>query len=458
MGAAGGVVSFIRKHMALCLFLTLFIVFNLNMRANASVDTIPASLLPFSILQGHGLYLDEFMEYFTSIWSPPIGFLYERGGHYLSVYPIVIPLVLTPLYVLPCLALKLLDVPFDLYDPTFRLVVMGMEKLGASLIAALSGVFIYLALRRLTKEKTAILSALIFALATNVWAINSQALWQHGMSGLLLSILIFQAVEGGQKSRGWAICMGAVSALFFFNRPSDSFLLIPIIYYIETLKDRQVLFYYCLALAITALPFLAYNLYYFGSPIGGFNRMSSMLSLGGMPMGVLGLLVSPSRGILIFTPIILLAVPGYLKIRTIADWRLRRLLYLSGLAILAEVLLYGSFSDWHGGGCFGPRYLTCILPYAAVMISLFLDGLSGMKKAEWLAIAIITLLVAYSVFIQFLGAFSYPNGGYRWDQEHVLYGDEKYWNWRDNQIGYCLRSGIWSPLNVVGYVKDHILD
>ncbi len=461
MGALVSVVGFLKKHPELCLFIVLFVLFNANARANASVDTIPASLLPFSVLDNHDLYFDQFVDYFCHIWAPPISFLTEYGDHYLSIYPIVTPILLIPLYFIPYVSMKLFYIPIDLYDPTFRLIVMGMEKMSASFISALAGVLIYLALKRLVDGKIALIGTLIFGLATSMWSISSQALWQHGMSVLLLSAMIFIVVSGGQKGpdRFRVAALGVLSALFFFNRSSDSFLLLPIVLYILMLKDRRILAYLA-AVIIAALPFLAYNIYFFGNPVGGFGRMSSMLSLAGLPMGVAGLLLSPNRGLLIFSPVVLLAIPGYLKIRDLSNRRLVWFFSVAGLSILLTILLYGSFADWHGGGCFGTRYLTDIMPYMAIFIGLFLNGYSDLKKTgyrKWLAILIIILLVGYSVFIQFVGAFCYPNGGFKWDQDHVPQGDEKYWYWHDTQIGRSLQAGFWNPLNVLDYLQNKVI-
>ena len=54
-----------------------------------------------------------------------------------------------------------------------------MEKLAASLLAALASVLMFLLLRR-EGNPWALPLALAFAFGTNTWMISSQALWQHG--------------------------------------------------------------------------------------------------------------------------------------------------------------------------------------------------------------------------------------------------------------------------------------
>jgi hypothetical protein len=62
-----------------------------------------ARFLPFSILLNHNLYLDQWMEARLSL---PVGregiyFAEKTRGHWMSGYPIITPVLVTPLYILP---------------------------------------------------------------------------------------------------------------------------------------------------------------------------------------------------------------------------------------------------------------------------------------------------------------------------------------------------------------------
>lgn len=48
----------IRGHEILCLFSLIYFVYLISSMPTGAGDTIPASLLPFSILENHNLYLD----------------------------------------------------------------------------------------------------------------------------------------------------------------------------------------------------------------------------------------------------------------------------------------------------------------------------------------------------------------------------------------------------------------
>ena len=195
--------AFTRRHPLILLFVLAVIVYNLNMQPVASVDTIGTSRLPFSVLDYHDLYMDHYMNYYgnPALW-PGQALFVESQGHYLSGYPLVTPLIVTPLYLVPYAILKVAGIPIDMTSLAFRGTVMVMEKISASLLAAAGCVVFYLVSRRLFRKNIALLVTLIYAFATETWAISSQGLWQHGVSELLMLAILLrhpdQRAEAGQ--------------------------------------------------------------------------------------------------------------------------------------------------------------------------------------------------------------------------------------------------------------------
>lgn len=163
--------------------------------------------------------------------------------------------------------------------------------------------------------------------------------------------------------------------------------------------------------------------------------------------GLGGLLISPNRGLLIYSPITALAIPG--------SWQLFRQFrkrgwdrdegLLVGLAIasLLIFLQYCFFVVWPAGTCYGTRYLTDIMPVLCLLVSYFLaDFLAQHPPTErsteaarlrirfqrW-GLALITVLMLYSTSIQAIGVF----GETSWN--HVPYSVmSRYWQWHDSEI------------------------
>jgi hypothetical protein len=335
-----------------------------------------------------------------------------------------------------------------------------MEKLCASLIAALSVILIYLSLKEMTSPKVALISALIFAFGTNTWATSSQALWQHGMAELLLAAMVYLVLIGERRgsSPRYIVCMGILLGLFIFNRPPDALLLVPMLFYVISLGRIRTAWFFCSMLASGA-PFFLYNQLYLGTIFGGYGSLLSTFSLGPRTAAaLLGLLISPSRGILIYTPVVILSILGYLRIGEVKEERLRYFLLLSGASVAAQVFLYSGFGMWWAGQSYGPRFLTGTLPLLALLMGISLKEVDlapfGWKKTACLAL--IAMLLLWSIFVQIVGVFCYPNGDWDAYPENVDFHPQRLWDWKDSQIARSWTAGpiVISPVNVFKIILE----
>ncbi len=236
------------------------------------------------------------------------------------------------LYIIPYIYLKLNQYSCRHVPSCFSMIVMIMQKLSASLIAHPICYFRLFVAERIAGRRTAFIVAMVFAFATNTWTISSQALWQHGLVELFLAISIFLVLRYEKHSSNrLIICLGILSGLFLFNRPIDSILLISVIYYIFAMKGEK-LYIILFRSLISSIPFIFYNLNFFGSFFGGYSLLLSGFDLSSdMISRLIGLLISPSRGLFIYTPIILLSILGYFKIYRLSNKKIKDFLLILGL-------------------------------------------------------------------------------------------------------------------------------
>jgi len=437
---------------AIYLFILIFFVYNINLRIIENGDAISASLLPFSILGHHNYYLDEFSTFLQSIQPFP-WMVREVHGHYLSAYPIVAPTIVTPIYIIPYIFLTLIHYPIDMLDPGFQLVVDVIEKISASILAAAAGVFVYLSLKEMIDNRIAIITAAIFAFATSTWSTSSQQLWQHGLVELILSILIyFVLMNEKTDSKKNVACMGILSGLYIFNRPSDLILLLPIFIYIIYTNN---IYHYFVSLFLVSTPFLLYNMYYFDSLFGGYGNLLSEFSLNFHVIDhLMGLLISPSRGILIYSPIIIFSIFGFAEVRKIDNINTRNLLILFGLAAFLQVLIYSCFSVWWSGGSYGPRFLTGMLPILAIFMGIYFNKIVFANRhsaKRIILLCLILILIIWSVFVQVIGVFYYPNGNWNGSPEIIDQSTERLWNWNDMEIFRTYDAGPIRPSPSAGF-------
>ncbi|MAE69642.1 MAG: hypothetical protein CME06_04130 [Gemmatimonadetes bacterium] len=133
-----------------------------------------------------------------------------------------------------------------------------------------------------------------------------------------------------------------------------------------------------LLMAVVAL----LNAVRFGSPFAfGYGEIAEELA-SPLPVGALGLLLSPGRGFLLFVPTALLLPLA---------WRrgFSRSYLARPFACIAftYLVLYGSFSAWYGTEAWGPRYLIPLVPLSVLPLAC-LDG-RGLDRALWIALALL---------------------------------------------------------------------
>ncbi len=426
--------SFVPK---LCLLLFLLYVSNLHLIPTR--DSLPARFLPFSLLLNGDLYLDEWIQPYLR-WNLRSGlyFATEARGHWMSSYPILTPLLVTPFYVAP--AWWLSQQPAAGRLTAAFLIADTMEKLLAAVIAALSVGVLYLALRRVVSRDASLAIAMIYGLASSTWSISSQALWTHTLGQLAFAFLLWSLLRDSH-SRGYAFFVGLALAVTAANRPPNAVVAGAVLAYFA-LHQRARLAQLLVPVLVLGGLVLTYNVYFFGNPFGAYTQAHQAIGYSGILGsfrssvwdGAAGLLVSPNRGLLVYMPWTIFAIWGAIRL-----WKERRFAWapyiIAGVA--GVFLFYAAYDRWWGGWCFGPRYLTDLLPFLAFFLTAVWERIQA-RHATLLAFTL-TVLVAFCV--QMVGAYYYPMG--QWDKEpiNVDVAPERIWDWSDSQIIRNWRTG-----------------
>jgi hypothetical protein len=392
----------------LCLF-----VYNANFRTIGAGDTLPSRYLPLILWHDGTFALNSnarLVEDGHSLTNPsktpgadhsaayiqPYAYwmLRTTGGQLASVYPVVAPLLVAPLY-LP--AALILDHD-GWQQPQLDRLAEIMEKLSASLLAAIASVLMFLVLRR-EGNRWALPLALAFAFGTDTWMISSQALWQHGSGELLIALALLLVM--GRASPPRIAALGFVCVLIAANRPPDALLAAAFALIVVWNRKRDAVW----LLAGAALPLAAlmyYNLVFIGNWLGGYGLAGAQNgdSFGFVLLGLPRLLVSPTRGLLVFSPFLAFVPLGLIRrLRIPAS---RRPAIALGVAAAAQLLLYAQ-ADWSPGASWGPRWPTDLLPIMVWMLAP--ATLVLRRRTRGLLVASIVAAVG----IQAIGAFWYTH-------------------------------------------------
>ncbi len=460
------------KSTTVKLILLAFVIYNVNLRSITSFDTNPNRYLPISILKEFDLDLDEFAflhkypEQLLHQGSTPVQeikdnelpyYLRYVRGHYMSAYPVMPAILSIPVYVLPVL-LGLTEGSVSAMGFTqTEIVGTFLSKIIASASVAISVGILYLALLHLTSRRASLWIALIYGFATSSWAVSSQGLWLSSMGQPCLAFALYFFIKARQDTRN-IIYASIPLALSVACRPQNTiFALIMFIYVIHRYRAQIIRFMVFPSILATLL--LTYNFYYFGTPTGGYGteyqpsnllpseertvseeRTSSDVSMLSYPRfkRLLGLLISPNRGLLVYSPCLIFAFMGM----AVALYHRNSLLTYVAIATILMILFYSSWVGWSGAFGYSYRMLVDLLPG----LCLFLVGVyNWINKHIWIK-GLLIFFVVFSVSIQIIGTFFYPCSSFDevWASE-LRWEDRMFWDWRHPEFVQCLRKGPIEP-------------
>lgn len=408
----------IQKHrdliaLFICTFLTLFLFF--PVKPEASYDNIPHSLLPLSVIREGNLNLDEFQQADGKRSDPENSYMYyyleiTEKDNVVSAYPIGTALVATPIYLMySWLFPSILDTTSFFTPQIYR-----AAYLTATLLTALTACVIYVLLREKIKHHwLPFAGTLLFIFGTEVISVSSRFLWQHTTALLFITLALLMHHH---KQLGGLVFFSIAAAACRIPSIVITAPLFLQLYWTEYRPKRKFLFFSAIskkltrtdyaffaASVLTVLVLAAYSLTYFGTlslvpPHYGGNRLT-----GSVIPALLGLLISPSRGLFVFSPFF-----------AFSAWFLfkqRKTYWMHGLGVMLYILLNAKWDMWWGGTSHGYRMLIEVIPTLTLFFVLFTqDYWKGLEKSVLGIIVLFT--VVFSIFVQSIWGAHYGDCGF----------------------------------------------
>ena len=329
-----------------------------------------------------------------------------RDGRYVSLYGPGAAVTALPAFALARLTLK------DWKAPAYAWTA---AKCAAAALTALSAALVFLISLTFLRTPAALAVAVAYGLGTCVFSVSSQTLWQHPSNHFFIALGTFFLVRLNGSVRRAAGC-GLSFAAAIACRPTSALVFVAVAGYLAW-RHRDALFGY-LTGALGPIALLAiYNTWFMGAPWAFGQPASGAVALaktgsadvwgGSLLGGSAGLLFSPSRGLFVYSPFLLFAIPGLVRVWRQDEWAALRPLTVACAGLLTVQSLW---FDWWGGWSWGYRQLVDLAP----MLVLFLIPVVHTILARRALAACAALLLAFSVGVQVLGAWSFDLVGWNY--------------------------------------------
>jgi len=396
-----------------------------NARLGAVPETIAAGVTAYALA-------DAGTADVTAYYPPrdfPHGLLYGVARYPTGLYgiePIASPLTFAPF-------LR----PYRGMPPESVRIRWTLFHATAARVTTLTLLVLALWLVGITSLPRALLVTAIIALATPVRTINAGGLWQHTSAGLwaVTGLALWSAA-----ARRPALYPLAGLALALATACRPIFVPAALVVVWDALRDRRRLGAgVTTALVVTAIGGLALfaNWYLHGSVLGG--RASIVTSIAKThavpsyfhftPWTWIGLLAAPSRGLFVYSPVLLFALPGLVHTLRASSPPTERLMSLAGVLVFG---LYGFVATWWAGWVFGPRYMADTLPFFAFWLVR-----TPLPRRGRVPLALLFVLaLGWSIAVYEVGVRAYPCG---WDAHPVSVdtAPSRLWSLDDTELSRC---------------------
>ncbi|MCU0428762.1 MAG: hypothetical protein MUF42_02210 [Cytophagaceae bacterium] len=247
------------------------------------------------------------------------------------------------------------------------------DALWQCLIASGCVALIFIGLLMIGKEylpfNVALLLAFFFCVSTSIISAVALALWSFNFEMIFLLLAFYHIIRNKDhlgNVKGYKL--GIFLYFAWFCRPSALPLLGIMAIWLYYVNKKQAL-YYSLSMLALYLPFGWYSLSHFHLIVPAYYHPLFWIHM--MPPEqpfyerLAAILVSPARGLFLFTPALLIPLVGLL----VRDIRKNSLYILCLILFLVHTFMLARQANWWGGWSFGPRlFVDALIPLFVMLV------------------------------------------------------------------------------------------
>lgn len=336
----------------LLLGLAAVVVLSAKIRATGS-DAYGTMLVAKAIIEQQTIRLDAYPEVRQALDAGQYQFI-QHGRHLYYYFPIG-----TPLFSLPFVALASLAG----YQVTAESA--GLQIIAATVTSVLTLFFMLRIAALLLPAPLHLVVASGFWFGSSLVSTFAMALWSGNVAVLFITIAIYALIRIAllQSHQLWPL---ASASLFFayLCRPTVS-LVIPMAILFLWSYDWRMAVKASLLIVVMAALFVSFSLHEYGQLVPPYYAPSRLE--GTRPAAYLqaiyGNILSPARGLLVYSPFLIIAPISWLFLPDQHAWPLKRSwLLIAVVWPVLHLMAISRFPAWWGGWCFGARLMADVLP------------------------------------------------------------------------------------------------
>jgi len=344
--------------------------------SNSNSDPELTLVVSQAILEQGTIYLDAYQDR-LALSRDFAGYrasntILEQNGHYLNYFPLGPSLVAVPFVA----AMHWLGYDMTRYQDNDT----AQNRLSGLTVVVVMGLLFVLA-RCYASKWVSLALALVFVLGTGIISTMGTAFWTHNLSLpiFLLVLWLLARHEAGYSDTLHPYLIGGLIFLAYICRASAAAFILPLFLYLFLRLERPGRFQKpvryaflnhtplldLLKVALTSALCLAVYFLWWRLETGQwfpvyFSVSRFQVERSEPLVALAGLLISPGRGLFVYSPFLLLVLAFSLWL--IPTLKPYRLLVLLGLWLGLHLLIIVRAASWWGGASYGPRLLVDVLP------------------------------------------------------------------------------------------------
>ncbi|TGM82255.1 hypothetical protein EHR01_05595 [Leptospira mtsangambouensis] len=402
----------IKKHLSFIGALSFVFIIYIGTRPLGTHDSVWVIPTGLSILNEFNMNLDEYTSHGLSESYAAV----LVKGHYYNFFPYGLTFLVLPMIGL----LKPI-----LSENAFFLYQRHTEKFFATVLVVLALVFLYrLFCFYLSRNKASFL-ILFIGLGTSFFTTASRALWQHSGSVLLLSVSLYLLLYSFKKNERMVPLIALVLVFAYAVRPTNliPLLIISVFVFFHFSAQRWK---YVGVLIVAFLSFFLFNDFVFGDYLPPYYNSSRLvLDVNLFGKAIVGNLLSPNRGLLIWSPFFLFSF-----FAVFSEPKEQPFVLISCSVIFFHLMTISAFPHWWGGHSVGPRFMTDVVPFFAILICLSVKRFYKYSFFKYCFLFFVLL----SFLIQFSAALSKKTQLWNIRELDINIAPERVWDWNKPQF------------------------